>query len=128
MHMLPLAHQIPQDALRGLDAEIRAIGQNLDRRAQSRAFLVARHGRLKLLFPAVDVVHDGDVLGAILFQGGHGGEFRLGEVDPHGEAHEGGEEAWVKSVILVCGNLRHGIFLTLCRHLSRGIRGSGLIR
>ncbi len=54
---------------------------------------MTRLGRLKFLLPAVDVIYDGDLLGAILFQGGHRGEFGLRETDPHGEAHQGGKEA-----------------------------------
>ena len=54
---------------------------------------MTRLGRLNLLLPAVDVIYNGDMLGAVLFEGGHRGEFGCRETDPHGESHQSGEEA-----------------------------------
>lgn len=93
MHKLPLAHHIPEHALGRPNVQFGAIGQDLDGRAEGGALAVARLGGLQLLFPAVDVVDDGDVLGAVLLEGGEGGELGGCEAEAHGEAHEGGEEA-----------------------------------
>lgn len=51
------------------------MGQDFDGRAQGGALAVARLGGLQLFFPAVDVVDDGDLLGAVFLEGGDGVEF-----------------------------------------------------
>ena len=73
MHRFPLPTQQQKNPFGAGHAEIALLRHDLHRRADGGAFLVAGLGGQELLFETVDVVDDGDVFGAVAFDGEAGG-------------------------------------------------------
>lgn len=84
--MLPLPTQVIEHALCGVGADLGVPRQNRDRRAQGSAFLVECLRGQDLLLVRPDVVDNGEVLRAVLFD-------RTDELDVRGRNRESQREA-----------------------------------
>lgn len=90
---LPLPRQHIQHPLRRSDGDLRLLREDGHGAAQVSPLGMLGLGGEEFFFEAVDVVDDGDVAAGVCFEGGDGGEVGGGEVQGHGEAHQGCEEA-----------------------------------
>lgn len=124
MDQLPFTDHGPQHALGGLGVEIDLPAQNLDGRTDFGTLAIDGLSRSDLSLPAVDVVDDGQMLGAVHFQRLKCLELLRRQMDPHHETHRGGYYAADISLMLfVCPQK----WLTLLLCLSCGNPDTGLV-